>query len=621
MYYNFKFDEDISVHRVPIEVGARDYSVISPLVIEAFVRESSPPVPEGPSGEENTIDAPSHTPQSTSGRDGDAAEETTHLLSSSDRHPTEHSQSATRASPLGSSVLDTGTFPANGDTDVSPGNHNATMFPQRHSPTGSVQSSSLFSSGLPSPVMSPRGRSLSDTGVTLVPRGNPPGSLNGQTQLPQRPQSLVGFVPTTTGLLTTLGGPPGPVSGAEESPPTPPHVSTVHRHSPTGSNHSSVVHPHRGTGTVDLPQRQQQQQGSRLSSERNTPVLSPHNGSAAAGQHGTPTVHSPRQGTSGGRGSPTELLVEITHRRAAPTVTSRYEATEPIHAVLPSASQREREQRTPVLRRPDTGSPTELLMETAFRQHTPPVSSRAETRESIPAIQPSTGHIKNEHDTPISHRSSGRVSPTEHLTGTAYRRGSPVVRASHESASPVASSASPHLRHRDSGNSTPSVPSPRQRAPGPENSSRHTGPASELPSSESRVNHRESDHRTSLMQGQEASRTGTPTQRLQGFSHACSSRSSSVHSRPDHSPPRVFSPSSLPRESAIPSRDSAFAAVTGERAAHVGILPSEVEELRQERDNLARELRQRSAHYEAELRRVKSRNEDLQQQLMSIEVT
>ena len=129
MYYNFKFDEDISVHRVPIEVGARDYSVISPLVIEAFVRESSPPVPEGPSGEENTIDAPSHTLQSTSGRDGDAAEETTHLLSSSDRHPTEHSQSATRASPLGSSVLDTGTFPANGDTDVSPGNHNATMFP------------------------------------------------------------------------------------------------------------------------------------------------------------------------------------------------------------------------------------------------------------------------------------------------------------------------------------------------------------------------------------------------------------------------------------------------------------------------------------------------------------
>lgn len=588
---------------MPIEVGARDYSVISPLMIEAIVRESSPPVPEGPSGEENTIDAPSHTPQCTSGRDISAAEETTHLLSTSDRHPREHSQSATRASPLGFSVLDTGTVPVNGDTDVSPGNHNATIFPQRHSPTGSVQSSSLFSSGLPSPVMSPRGRSLSDTGVPLVPRGNPPGSLNGQTQLPQRPQSLVGFAPTTAGLLTTLGGPPGPVSGAEESPPTPPHLSTVHRHSPTGSNHRSVVHPHRGTGTVDLPPQQQQQQGSRHPSHRNTPVLSPHNGSAAASEHDTPSVHSPRQGTSGGGGSPTELLVEITH------------------AVLPSASQRERERRTPVLHRSDIGSPTELLMETAYRRHTPPVSSRAESRESIPAIQPSTGQIKNQHETPISHRSSGTVGPTERLKDTAYGRGSPVVRSSHESSSPVASSASPHLRHRDSGNSTPSVPSPRQRAPGPENSSRHAGPTSELPSSESRVNHRESDHRTSLIQGQEAPGTGTRTQRSHGFSHACSNRSSSVHSRPDHSPPRFFSPPSLPSESAIPSRDSAFAAVAGERAAHVGILPSEVEELRQERDNLARELRQRSAHYEAELRRVKSRNEDIQQQLISIEVT
>jgi len=76
----------------------------------------------------------------------------------------------------------------------------------------------------------------------------------------------------------------------------------------------------------------------------------------------------------------------------------------------------------------------------------------------------------------------------------------------------------------------------------------------------------------------------------------------------------------LSHESGIPSRGSAFATVNGESGPSVSKLVSDLEALRKERDNMASDFRQRAAHYEAELRRVKSRNEDLEQQMLSIEV-
>ena len=553
----------ICVGSVSSETGARDDSVISPLIIEAILRENPPPITGGPSTEESTTVLPSSTLQSTPGRDHDSIEETNHLPSTAEEQPMEHSQSASRASPLGS-VLESITVPINSDPDALLGDREATTPPQRHSPAGSVHSSSLFSSGLPTPIMSPRGRSQSDTGVPLVSRGSPPGSLHGQIELPLRPQSLGGFVSTTAGLLATLGSPRGPISGAEESP-----LSPVHRQSPTGSNHSNTVHPQGGIGIENLPQ---QQQTSRHSSHRNTPILSAHSGSVAASEHGTPLAHSPRHRMSNG------------------------------------------------------GSPTELLMETAYRQATPPVPSHRGSTVRTPTVRPSVGQKESDHSTPVSHRSSAG-SPTEFLMETAYRQSTPVAPSFHTGSiitSPVVPSASSQLDHHDSGNSTPSVRSPRHRTSGSEiPSSRlaetvHTGIPTALLSTGSRVNRRESEHSASSEHTPKhmPSGTGSPLVPLQGGS----SRPSSVHSQPEHSPSHDVSPP-LPPESVIPSHGSAFSAVTGEHGSFTGVLPSEVEELRKERDTLAKELKIRAAHYEGELRRVKCRNEDLQQQLLSIEVT
>lgn len=60
--------------------------------------------------------------------------------------------------------------------------------------------------------------------------------------------------------------------------------------------------------------------------------------------------------------------------------------------------------------------------------------------------------------------------------------------------------------------------------------------------------------------------------------------------------------------------------MNGESGPSALKLSSDLEALRKERDTLVDDFRQRAAHYEAELRRVKSRNEDLEQQMLSIEV-
>ena len=856
----------VYLHSVLSEASARDDSVISPLIVEAILRESPPPITGGPSAEvENTPVRPSRSSQFAPGRDLESAEETNNLP---EIHHTEHMQSGSRTSPVGS-VLDAVTVPMNSEPDALLSDHGATTPPQRHSPAGSVHSSSLFSSGLPSPIMSPRGRSQSDTGVPLISRGSPPGSLHTQIQLPLRPQSLGGSVSTTAGLLTTLGSPRGPISGAEESP-----ISPGHRESPTGSTHSNTIRPQGGTGIVDLPQ---QQDASRLSSQGTTPVLSAHSGSSAAlvgqsgssqwnhqaSEHSTPSAHSPRHRTSS-PGSPTELLMEIAHRRGTPPVSShvgstihtppvlpstghresehsiplasmhrtsgtgsprkllvetnhrrdtppvsshigsmtptptilpstgdresghitplanmhrtsgtgsprellvetthsrdtppvsslvgptaptppvlpstghresehitplanmhrtsgtghrrellgetthrrdtppvsshvgsrthtppvlpstghregehstpltdsprirtsgtgspREELVETTHRrdtppvssctgpmtptppVLPSESHRESEHRTPLtdsprIRTSGTGSPRELLVETTHRRDTPPVSSCTGPMTPTPPVLPSESHRESEHRTPLTDspriRTSGTGSPTELLMETAHRQGAPLV-PSPMVTSPVVPSTSSQLHHRDSENSAPPVHSPRHRTPQFESLAEflietpHAGVASTttpslLPTRGSRLEHHKSGHNTSLahIPKHRTQGSGSPTERPTEPSQGSSSRASRGQSAASsvQSPPRFFSPP-LHRESDIPSYGSAFAAVTVERG-----LPSEVEVLRQERDTLARELRQRAAHYESELRRVKSRNADLEQQMLSIEVT
>ena len=78
--------------------------------------------------------------------------------------------------------------------------------------------------------------------------------------------------------------------------------------------------------------------------------------------------------------------------------------------------------------------------------------------------------------------------------------------------------------------------------------------------------------------------------------------------------------SSLPLEIGLPFRRSTFDAVTGDRDSYLERLASEKEALIHERDSFARELRQQAAHYDADLSRLRIRNEDLQQQLLNVEV-
>ena len=579
--YSLTIHVCLNVHSLPSEGGARGDSVISPLIVEAILRQSPPPIAGGPSAEEdNTTVLPSSSPRSTPDRDHGFAEETNHLPSTTEEHlVTGRLQSASRASPLGS-VLDAVTVPLSSEPDVLLGDHDATTPPQRHSPAGSVHSSSLFSSGLPSPIMSPRGRSQSDTGVPLVSRGSPPGSLH---TLPLRPQSLGGSVPSATGLLTTRRSPSAPIAtGAEMSP-----VSPIERQSPTGSNHSSSVRPQGGVEIVDLLQ---QEDDSRHSSQRSTPVVSALLGSGAA---------SPRVALSAN--------------------------SQPRHQTSEHSS--------PRLRTSDVGSSTELLMETAYRQATPPAPSRTETTSPTPPVLP--GHRVSEHYTPIANSPRNRPfasrSPTELLTETTYRHGVVV--------SPLVPSTDSRLHHHDSGNSTPLVNSPRHTS-GAQSPSEllvetsHTAVSSRtamspmLPSRGSKISHQERGNGTSLPQSPRHRVSGTgmpsetpsvPTQGDPSRGSKGQSPASSSHTHSEHSPARVFSPP-LSRESVIPSHSSAFAAVTGDHGSYSRSLPSEAEVLRQERDSLARELRQRTAHYEAELKRFKSRNEDLEQQMLSIEV-
>ena len=555
---------------VPSEAGARDDSVISPLLDEALRHDSPPPITGTPLTEEDhsNVVPPYTFPQATPVGDHYSIEETDQVpptvQTTTEEHPREHPHSSLRASPLGS-VLDAITATAT-DTNVtysipaaSPSVHEITSSNQRHSPAGSMHSSSLFSSGLPSPIMSPRVRSQSDTGVPLASRGSPLGSIHIQTQPPLRPQSLggsvglLGTVPISVEILTTgnsashLESRRGPSSGAEGS-----SISSVLRQSPTGSNHSTSVHPQGGLG--------QAADASHHSSQRSTPVLSAHGEPPAeaspfvvplrtsnlshreSGDNTpTPSVHSVGHRTSGA-GSPTELNMETVVRQDTDTAAV-------VTPVISPTGSRESENSAPSVHSPrhttsGAGNPSELLAERAFRQGTPPVVLRSGSSAAAPPVMPSrssrVGHGESDSSTPSvnspRHRTSGIGSPSEPLAES-YRRGSPPV-------------------------------------------SLHSGPS-------------------------RASRGQGPT--------------SSIRSRTEHSSRRVLSPP-LSHESVIPSRGSAFAAVNGEHGTSVLKLSSDLEALRKERDTMANDFRQRAAHYEAELRRVKSRNEDLEQQMLSIEV-
>lgn len=514
--------------------------------------------------EEEHGNTPYTSPQVTPIGDHDSTEETEHVpptvRTTTEEQPREDAHSSLRASPLGS-VLDAVTVPVT-DTNVTystpaapPSVHEITSSTQRHSPAGSVHSSSLFSSGLPSPIMSPRGRSQSDT---VASRGSPLGSIHVQTQPPLRPQSLGASVclsetvPISVEILTIgssashLESRRGPMPGAEG-----PSISPVLRQSPTGSNHSTSVQPRGGSSHAD--------DASRHSSQRDTPVLSvhseppagtspfvapqrpPHFGHRDSG-NSTPPLHdsTPR---ALGAGSDAELSMETVYRQDTDTaaVVSRNGPTAATPVMSPTdsrESRRESENSAPSVRSPrhrtcGAGNPSELLVERAFTQGTPTVVSRngssAATSPVMPSRNSRVSHGESESST--RHRPSGTGNPSE-LLAESYRRGSP----------PVPSHSAP-------------VRASRGQSPAP-----------------------------------------------------------AFRSQAEHSSRRVLSPPFL-HESVIPSRGSAFATVNGERGS------SEMEALREERDTLANELRQRAAHYEAELRRVKTRNEDLEQQMLSIEVS
>ena len=565
---------------VPSETGARDDFVTSPLPDEAPRHDSPPPITGSPLTEEEhrNVVPPYTSPQATPVGDHDSTEETDHIpptvQTTAEEQPREHAHSSLRASPLGS-VLDAVTVPS-ADTNVtystpaaSPSVHEITSSTQRHSPAGSVHSSSLFSSGLPSPIMSPRGRSQSDTGVPVASRGSPLGSIHIQTQPPLRPQSLggsgslFGTVPITVELLTIgdsashLESHRGPISGTEGS-----SISPVLRQSPTGSNPSTSVHPRGRSG--------QAADASRHSSQRSTPVLSAHSEPPAGA---SPLVAPPR--TS-----------HLSHRESGDTTP-----TPSVHSAGHRTS--------------GTGNRTELLMETVYRQDTDAdvVASRNGSTAATPVMSPTgsrESQRESENSIPSVHsprqRTSGAGSPSELLAERAFRQGTPPVVSRNGSSAPtppVMPSRSSRVRHGESESSTSSVNSPRHRTSG-------TGSPSELLAESYR-------------------RGSPPVPSHSGPSRASRGQGPASSVRAEHSSHRVLSPP-LSQESFIPSRGSAFAAVNGERGPSVVELSSNLEAFKKERDTLANDFRQRAAHYEAELRRVKSRNEDLEQQMLSIEV-
>ena len=217
----------------------------------------------------------------------------------------------------------------------------------------------------------------------------------------------------------------------------------------------------------------------------------------------------------------------------------------------------------------------------------------------LPSSSSRTSHRESENSTPVLDRSIHRTptpgSQSELLAETARRQGTPSVVSRHgsiPSTPPVLPQTSPRANNRDSENSTPTVRSSGHRR------SRAGSPSELL--------------------AEIAYRRGTPPVSMHashGRSSSRQSSASSVHSRPKHSPPRVVSPP-FPRESAIPSRVSAFAAVDGQRGPSLAGTASEIEALRAERDSLTRDLRQRTT----ELRQVKSKKDDLEQQILNIEV-
>lgn len=622
----------ICVHSIPSEASARDDAVISPLPDETLRHGSPPPISGNRFAEEHTNDVSSHTtPRITPGGDHNHTEETARG-SSADQTPTEgfaveHAHSSPRASPVGS-VLETVAVPVT-DTNTS---NRAEMHsgretntpPPRQSPAGSVHSSSLFSSGLPTPIMSPRDRCQSATGMPSASRGNPLGSIHVQTQLPLRPQSLGGsvnltdMVPISSDLLVALNpssqqeSPRIPISGAEgsQSPPT-------MRRSPAGSIHESNVQLPRGSGGVD--------DSSRHSSRRNTPVLSVHSGSGREASplvapprtlplsdggsgNSTPLAHSPRQRTSEG-GSPTQFLIEAIYTPAAESGTSPLPTGSAVAAplVTPLASSMgdQRKTSTPVVedpRRRTSGdeSTSERIPKSDRNPPLVPYNGAASIPPHLlPSSSSRTSHRESENSTPVLDRSIHRTptpgSQSEFLAETARRQGTPSVVSRHGSISstpPVLPQTNPRANNRGSENSTPTVRSSGHRRSG-------AGSPSEL-------------------LAEIAYRRGTPPVSMHashGRSSSRQSSASSVHSRPKHSPPRVVSPP-FPRESAIPSRVSAFATVDGQRGPSLAGTASEIEALRAERDSLTRDLRQRTT----ELRQVQSKNQDLEQQILSIEV-
>ena len=571
---------------------------------ETLRHGSPPPISGNRFAEEHTNDVSPHTtPRITPGGDRNHTEETARG-SSAGQTPTEgsaveHAHSSPRASPVGS-VLETVAVPVT-DTNTS---NRAEMHsgretntpPPRQSPAGSVHSSSLFSSGLPTPIMSPRDRCQSATGMPSASRGNPLGSIHVQTQLPLRPQSLGGsvnltdMVPISSDLLVALNpssqqeSPRIPISGAEgsQSPP-------AMRRSPAGSIHESNVQLPRGSGGVD--------DSSRHSSRRNTPVLSVHSGSGREASplvapprtlplsdggsgNSTPLAHSPRQRTSEG-GSPTQFLIEAIYTPAAESGTSPV-VEDPRRRTSGDESTSER------IPKSDRNPP---LVPYNGAASIPP--------HLLPSSSSRTSHRESENSTPVLDRSIHRTptpgSQSEFLAETARRQGTPSVVSRHgsiPSTPPVLPQTSPRANNRGSENSTPTVRSSGHRR------SRAGSPSELL--------------------AEIAYRRGTPPVSMHashGRSSSRQSSASSVHSRPKHSPPRVVSPP-FPRESAIPSRVSAFATVDGQRGPSLAGTASEIEALRVERDSLTRDLRNKTA----ELGQVQLKNRDLEQQILSIEV-
>ena len=499
--------------------------------------------------------------------------------------------------------------------------------PGRTSPTGSA----LSESGGTSPFTSPRIRSHSDISRRFE-RMSPSNSIRSEPHFPLPPQQLESLLNRTGAWRISDAGPSTGDATARSRgslPDTGSSVSSVlsHRVSPAGTFHAE---------SLPSSRTQQLSEGRKHSGRQASPPLSAGTRDFSGGQnpveilpfgsrgsydnsrHSSPagSTHTEPRISSGTQSPPT-----VPNSSEVPLVDSRQSLHDSRHSSCAES--------THTGSRKSSGSHSPPTVPNS--SEVPLVDSRQilhDSRHSSRAASTHTG----------SRKSSGSHSPVEVPNSTEV----PLVDSRqilHDSRHSSRAESTPTGSRKSSGSHSP-VDVPSRTAPsgrplsGSSRSSRNESPASREVLSLLEVLYRKEQKAATPSDSVRSSRHQTsrgksPPETLRQIGRDGALQSGPAKTSRGQSPvtsvdthaggPSERTPST--RAPFIPSRGTAFQAVNGERTPFAVTSFPEMEALRHERDSLVEELKIRTAHYERELRNVKTRNEDLEQQVLSVQAS